>query len=50
MLDRLTGLLRGPLYRALYRLERKGLIASEWGESENHRKAKPERPTHTLAL
>ena len=31
---------QGSLYPALYRLERKGLIASEWGESENHRKAK----------
>ena len=30
----------GSLYPALYRLERKGLIASEWGESENKRKAK----------
>jgi len=31
---------QGSLYPALYRLERKGLIASEWGESENNRKAK----------
>src|SRR5438105_7529885 len=31
---------QGSLYPALYRLERKGLIASEWGESENRRKAK----------
>jgi PadR family transcriptional regulator PadR len=31
---------QGSLYPALYRLERKGLIASEWGESENKRKAK----------
>jgi transcriptional regulator len=31
---------QGSLYPALYRLERKGLLASEWGESENHRKAK----------
>ena len=31
---------QGSLYPALYRLERQGLIASEWGESENNRKAK----------
>jgi transcriptional regulator len=31
---------QGSLYPALYRLERKGLIASEWGESDNHRRAK----------
>ena len=31
---------QGSLYPALYRLEDRGLIASEWGESENNRKAK----------
>ena len=31
---------QGSLYPALYRLERKGWIESEWGESENKRKAK----------
>ena len=31
---------QGSLYPALYRLEQQGLIASEWGESENKRKAK----------
>jgi PadR family transcriptional regulator, regulatory protein PadR len=31
---------QGSLYPALYRLEDQGLIASEWGESENNRKAK----------
>ena len=31
---------QGSLYPALYRLERKGLIESEWGESENKRKAR----------
>jgi transcriptional regulator len=31
---------QGSLYPALYRLEHKGWIASEWGESENNRKAK----------
>src|SRR5579864_7590459 len=30
---------QGSLYPALYRLEHQGLIASEWGESENKRKA-----------
>lgn len=31
---------QGSLYPALYRLEHQGWIASEWGESENSRKAK----------
>ena len=31
---------QGSLYPALYRLERKGWIASEWGTSDNNRKAK----------
>lgn len=31
---------QGSLYPALYRLEHKGFIASQWGESENNRKAK----------
>lgn len=31
---------QGSLYPALYRLEHQGRIASEWGESENNRKAK----------
>lgn len=31
---------QGSLYPALYRLERQGLIRSEWGESENNRRAK----------
>ncbi len=31
---------QGSLYPALYRLETQGLISSEWGESENKRKAK----------
>jgi transcriptional regulator len=37
---------QGSLYPALYRLERRGLITSEWGESENKRKAKYYRLTH----
>ena len=31
---------QGSLYPALVRLEEKGLIASEWGVSENNRRAK----------
>src|SRR4030095_5828016 len=31
---------QGSLYPALYRLHNQGLIAAEWGESENKRKAK----------
>ena len=30
----------GTLYPALHRLERKGWVATEWGISENNRKAK----------
>ena len=30
----------GSLYPALHKLEQQGWIAAEWGESENHRKAK----------
>ena len=42
--DRLE-ILQGSIYPALYRLEHQGLIASEWGESENKRKAKYYRLT-----
>src|SRR5881397_534294 len=38
---------QGSLYPALYRLEHQGLIVSEWGESENKRKAKYYRLTAT---
>ncbi len=31
---------QGALYPALYRLERQGTLASEWGVSENNRRAK----------
>lgn len=31
---------QGALYPALYRLEHRGLIDSEWGVSENNRRAK----------
>lgn len=36
---------QGSLYPALYRLERRGWITYEWGESENKRKAKYYRLT-----
>ena len=36
---------QGSLYPALYRLEHQGLIASEWGESDNKRRAKYYRLT-----
>ena len=36
---------QGSLYPALYRLEHRGLIRAEWGESENNRKAKYYRLT-----
>ena len=31
---------QGSLYPALYRLEQQGWISSEWGDSENNRRAK----------
>ncbi len=31
---------QGSLYPALYRLEHQGLISTEWGQSENNRRAK----------
>lgn len=31
---------QGTLYPALYRLQDRGLLASEWGTSENNRRAK----------
>jgi PadR family transcriptional regulator, regulatory protein PadR len=31
---------QGSLYPALYRLEHKGLVESEWGTSENNRRAR----------
>jgi PadR family transcriptional regulator, regulatory protein PadR len=36
---------QGSLYPALYRLEHQGWITSEWGQSENNRKAKYYRLT-----
>ncbi len=31
---------QGSLYPALYRLEHQGLVSTEWGQSENNRRAK----------
>jgi PadR family transcriptional regulator, regulatory protein PadR len=36
---------QGSLYPALYRLQHRGWITSEWGESENRRKARYYRLT-----
>jgi PadR family transcriptional regulator, regulatory protein PadR len=36
---------QGSLYPALYRLEHQGIITSEWGESDNNRRAKYYRLT-----
>jgi PadR family transcriptional regulator PadR len=36
---------QGALYPALFRLEAKGMLASEWGVSENNRRAKYYRLT-----
>jgi transcriptional regulator len=36
---------QGALYPALYRLEHQGLITSEWGTSDNNRRAKYYRLT-----
>jgi transcriptional regulator len=38
---------QGALYPALYRLEHQGLISSEWGTSDNNRRAKYYRLTPT---
>ena len=38
---------QGSLYPALHRLERQGWITSEWGNSENNRRAKFYRLTET---
>ena len=41
------GLEQGALYPALYRLEGQGLLDTEWGTSENNRRAKFYRLTAT---
>ncbi len=38
--DQVLSVEDAALYQALHRLERKGLIESEWGLSENNRRAK----------
>jgi transcriptional regulator len=38
--DSVLNVEEGALYPALHRLERKGWIESDWGRSENNRKAK----------
>jgi DNA-binding PadR family transcriptional regulator len=38
---------QGSLYPALHKLERDGMIDSEWGASENNRRAKYYRLTAT---
>jgi PadR family transcriptional regulator, regulatory protein PadR len=38
---------QGSLYPALYRLEQAGLIASDWGTSDNNRRAKFYRLTRS---
>jgi transcriptional regulator len=38
--DNILQLNQGTLYPALLRLEQKGWITSEWGESENKRRAR----------
>ena len=38
---------QGALYPALYRLEHQGLLETEWGTSENNRRAKFYRLTPT---
>ena len=43
-IERITGnalaIEQGALYPALYRLEHRGLLDTEWGTSDNNRKAK----------
>lgn len=38
--DDLLAIEEGSLYPALYRMERRGWISSEWGTSENNRRAR----------
>ena len=45
--QRLLQIEQGSLYPALYRLENAGLIESEWGVSENNRRAKFYRLTRS---
>src|SRR5260370_28591306 len=43
--DQVLGVEEGALYPALHRLELRGLLAAEWGMSDNHRRAKYYRLT-----
>ena len=43
--DDLLAIEEGSLYPALYRMERRGWISSEWGTSDNNRRAKFYRMT-----
>ncbi len=45
-------IMEGALYPALHRLEKKGLVASDWGLSENNRQARYYRitPAGRMAL
>lgn len=47
MSDEVLQVEQGSLYPALYRLEHQGVIASDWGESENNRRAKYYKLTAT---
>ncbi|MEM1244866.1 MAG: PadR family transcriptional regulator [Acidobacteriota bacterium] len=38
--DDALNVMEGTIYPALHRMEKKGWIASEWGQSENNRRAK----------
>jgi PadR family transcriptional regulator PadR len=44
--DDLLRIEEGSLYPALYRMEKRGWIRSEWGVSESNRKARYYRLTH----
>ena len=43
--DEVLGVEEGALYPALHRLELRGLLAAEWGASDNNRRAKYYRLT-----
>jgi transcriptional regulator len=43
--DQVLGVEEGALYPALHRLEVRGLLAAEWGASDNNRRAKYYRLT-----
>ena len=45
--DNLLSINHGTLYPVLLKLEQEGAIASEWGVSENHRRARFYRITRT---